>query len=810
MRDAMKLADINLNWKLYSLILLGSLSAGLTSIKPSLAQSNILPDNTLGAEKSQIVPNVNNKNGIPTTLIEGGAQRGENLFHSFEEFNVSEGQGAYFLVPNDGIENVLTRVTGNNPSTINGILGTISNRNFDPTSANLFLINPNGIIFGKNSSLDLGGSFVVTTANAIEFGDQGFFSATFPQRPSELLTISPTAFLFNQINARASIENNSITELGLDPIAIDLGANPNPIVTVKGLRVPDGKSLLLLGGNISMDGGQLNANDGRIELGGLAEVGTVALERNGDQFRLRFPKDITRASVSLANGAVVLVQANVGGDIAINARNIEIAGSRLVGSGVGDGANITINASDTVFVTGSLDNGVPSVIVTGVISDSTGNGGDITIKAGSIILENRTLVAASIVKGQGRDGKPAQAGNVDFEASEQIIVNGSSILSEVRPESFGNGGKIQIKAPEVILKNRLIRPDLGDIFGSLVTQMKEGARGERAGDIEIEAGRLLITNSSIDALSEGSGNGGSIKIKASEIILQNNSELLTQVGEKGEGNAGNIEIEADKLLITNSNINARSAGIREAGKININLKNDFNADNGQVLAQAQQSSGGEINITAKNIILRNNSDIKTILSTTAGSGGDIQLNSNTIVALEDSDILAFAPEGSGGDITFNTRVFLSDPLYRPTLQKKDVATLNTLDGNNRSDVNATGSTPGTTGTISGADPDNFLQDSLIELAENLIDKKALIASSCVVRSKERNGTFFITGAGSFPYRPGDTVPSVYSAVAVQSVTDDISHQKPGDRWKIGDPIVEPTGVYRLTNGRRILSQECRN
>ena len=101
-----------------------------------------------------------------------------------------------------------------------------------------------------------------------------------------------------------------------------------------------------------------------------------------------------------------------------------------------------------------------------------------------------------------------------------------------------------------------------------------------------------------------------------------------------------------------------------------------------------------------------------------------------------------------------------------------------------------------------------LQDSLTELAQNLIDSQILIASSCVVRSKERNGTFFITGGGGFPYRPGDTLPSVYSAVAVQSITDDISQRKPGDRWKIGDPIVEPTGVYRLANGRRILSQEC--
>ncbi len=949
----------------YTKIFLVCLSVGLTSIKPCLAQSNILPDDTLGTEASQIVPNVNNLDGIPSTLIEGGAERGENLFHSFEEFNISQGQGAYFLVPNNAIQNVLTRVTGNNPSEINGILGTISNRNFDPTSANLFLINPNGMIFGRNASLDVDGSFVGTTANAVGFGEQGFFSATNPQAPPGLLTISPTAFLFNQINAQASIQNNSIADVDLYPIDDDS--------TFRGLRVPDGKSLLLLGGNVTMDGGDINrggliALGGRVELGGLAGEGTVGLEVDGNNLSLNFPDGVERSDVTLSNKAgvsVPIVSGGNGGSIAVNARNLSMTeNSSLVGgiargsgseqsragninvnatgviklnneseirnnplqdsrgeggninisastllfenggrvdsatfsevkagnitvdaqdiqligksggedpqesglftftesignagnlmvktntlavvngaqmaaftdgegdggnvtvyaedvqlrngaqlssstAGEGNAGNITINASDTVIVKGPLDDeqGI-TLINSDVLEGSTGNGGDIAIAARSIILDNRALVAASIFEGQGKDDNPSIAGNVNFEASEKIIVNGSSILSEVRPESFGNGGNIKIKAPEVILKNRLRRPDLGDVFGSLVTQMQKGARGDKAGDIEIEADKLLITNTSINALSGGSANGGSIKIKASEITLENGSELITQVGEQAEGDADNIEIEADQLLITNSNINAKSAGIGEAGQININLNNNFLADNGQVLTQSEQSSGGEISISAKNIILRNNSDIRATLQFTKGRGGDIDLSANAIIALEDSDILAFAPFGTGGEITFDTRAFLSDPLYSSTAQTTDVTTLNKLDGNNRVDVNASGRTQ--PGTVSVDDNSSFLQDSLTELAQNLIDSQALIASSCVVRSKKRNGSFFITGSGGFPYHPGDGVPSVYSAVEVLGV-DDSSVSKARGPWKIGDPIVEPTGVYRLGNGRRILSREC--
>ncbi|NEO62885.1 MAG: filamentous hemagglutinin N-terminal domain-containing protein, partial [Moorea sp. SIO4G2] len=144
---------------IYWLALFGITSVQGLFINPSLAQSNIIPDNSLGAESSQVIENFQ---GLPVEVILGGAQRGINLFHSFREFNVSEGRGAYFSSPNPEIQNILTRVTGNNRSDILGTLGT-----FGSSQPNLFLINPNGIVFGRNASLDVGGSFVATTADGI-------------------------------------------------------------------------------------------------------------------------------------------------------------------------------------------------------------------------------------------------------------------------------------------------------------------------------------------------------------------------------------------------------------------------------------------------------------------------------------------------------------------------------------------------------------------------------------------------------------------------------------------------------------------
>jgi filamentous hemagglutinin family protein len=250
-----------------TIIVPGGVVNGLLA-EGALAQSVIVPDETLGAERSEV-------EFRPTQeRITGGAVRRINLFHSFREFNVGEDRSTYFIAPNTGIENILARVTGKNPSEVLGKLGTaqLFNGGLGVSNANLFLINPNGIIFGQNSSLDVDRSFVATTANALQFGNADDFNASTPNAPSSLLTISPSAFLFNQIPVRA-IVNNSTANAGRDP-----SNSFSPF----GLRVPDGKSLLLLGGNIVVNGGGIIAFGGRIDIGGVAGIGTVELKNSSN------------------------------------------------------------------------------------------------------------------------------------------------------------------------------------------------------------------------------------------------------------------------------------------------------------------------------------------------------------------------------------------------------------------------------------------------------------------------------------------------------------------------------------------------
>ena len=239
------------------------------SLFPIEAKAQLTPDNTLGSESSVVNP-IDNLNDS----IDGGAARGANLFHSFAQFNVGELRGVFFTNP-AGIENIFTRVIGGSPSNILGTLGVLGN-------ANLFLINPSGIFFGANARLDLGGSFFGSTADGLLLDNNGtVFSALNPSGVP-LLTINVPIGLQYGGSGEGAIANQSRATNGIgEAVGLEVGPNGN---------------LVLVGGNVNVDGGLLTASGGRVELGGLTGAGTVEINNDGS---LSFPLGVQRGDVIL-------------------------------------------------------------------------------------------------------------------------------------------------------------------------------------------------------------------------------------------------------------------------------------------------------------------------------------------------------------------------------------------------------------------------------------------------------------------------------------------------------------------------------
>ncbi|RCJ18696.1 filamentous hemagglutinin [Nostoc sp. ATCC 43529] len=527
---------------------------------------------------------------------------------------------------------------------------------------------------------------------------------------------------------------------------------------------------------------------------------------------------------------------------------------------VGRGGNITITASDGIEIDGTETN----VSATGFLTSSKGNdagnitintkflqfiGGDISAETlgegngGNVIINSTdaVIIDDSVVTSEIREGAVGKAGDIQINTPKLTLTNGGQIIADISeangnlPGGQGKGGNVRIDAADAVI----ISGKDADGFPSLISVASGNGSIGKPGDITINTGYFrLADEAEVIASTKNSSDGGNITINAPTFELLNGGRILNSTS--SSGNAGDININAKDSItisgITAENINAaifagtnpdsignggtislftnnfnvangagvtvRSEGQGIAGDINIIATGNYTANNGFLSARAEQAGGGNINITARNIILRNNSDIRTDLSTGQANGGNINLNANTIIALEDSDILAFAPEGQGGNIIFNTRALLTSPLYSPTQTSTDPNSLQSLTNNNSTDINASGAI---SGNIIGVPDITFIQNSLTELQDNPIDTNRLIANSCIARSSKEKGTFLITGVGGLPTRPHDALASNYSTGDVQT----ISNNSINSQWKKGDRIVEPQGVYRLANGDLVMSRECR-
>ncbi|WAL61470.1 two-partner secretion domain-containing protein [Thermocoleostomius sinensis] len=583
---------------------------GLRYCDSANAQSRIEPDETLGSERSQV-------RGLNSTidLIEGGATPGRNLFHSFQEFNIDAGREAYFI-HQLGIDNIFSRVTGETRSEIDGVLGTraFENGAFVGSTANLFFINPNGILFGPNSSLDVGGSFAATTADGIQFGENGFFSATNPEAPSQLLTIDPSAFFFNQLPV------GSITVQSTTPV----------ISGINGLFVPLGENLTLLGGDVNIEGGGLNALGGRIDIGAVSGAGTIGFNSNGS---FNVPTSIQRGDVVFTDAARADVGTlESGGDIAVTARSITVAdesvlfagifrGQGFQGSQVGD---IRLDATERILI-------AQSNVFNAVLTDATGNAGNIEI-ATPILEALDGALLATITLGQGN------AGDITINAGSVFLTNGAQLVANTLGQ--GNAGNVMINATDRVTFRE--RSTDGRFPSAAFSRVSETGNGE-GGNIEITTPILeVLDGAGLVASTLGRGRAGNVIINATDRVLLDgtssvgrvSSAIFSTVGEGAVGQGGNIQVTAGILEVLNrSQLTTSTFGNGNAGDISITARERITLANGGTLNAETftQSSAGDIFVNTDILTARAGSYL-TSSTYRGGSGnaGNVIINAHTV------------------------------------------------------------------------------------------------------------------------------------------------------------------------------------
>ncbi|MCC5600729.1 filamentous hemagglutinin N-terminal domain-containing protein [Nostoc favosum] len=432
--------------------LLGCVGALAVSIHPTFAQ--LTPDNTLGIERSQVVP-IDKDND----RIGGGAARGINLFHSFQDFNVGVGRGVYFANP-EGITNIFSRVTGGNSSNIFGTLGVSGN-------ANLFLLNPNGIVFGKNAQLDIQGSFLWTTANSLVFANGVEFSATNPQAPPLLAINVPIGLQFGSqpgsITSQAVIRNSQGNAVG-------------------GLSVGSGSTLALMGGEIALDDSYLSTQNGQVKLGAVGGDTTVGLNVNGSSLGFKFPENFGRAAINLTNGRIFATGGNSaielfggkiglngnrsylfslnGGSIVVDATQLNLDNGAGIGSatsGAAKGGDIQIQASDAVTFANN------SRIFSQSRANATGAGGDITLNIADLLLLRRGGLISTTA---GRSQAGGDGGNININS--KFIVAIPEENSDISANAYsGTGGNVQINSQGIFgIESRPKPTEKSDITAS--------------------------------------------------------------------------------------------------------------------------------------------------------------------------------------------------------------------------------------------------------------------------------------------------------------------------------------------------------
>jgi filamentous hemagglutinin family protein len=563
----------------------------LISIQNAIAQT-YTPSDRIPVADSTMNTQVS---GSGNFNITGGVNKGQTLFHSFNDFSVPTNGSANFINSTNP-RDIITRVTGGNFSDINGLVNS--------NGANLFLINPNGIVFGTGARLNVGRAFMASTANSLDLVSAGgkITFGTNPNGDAPLLSIAPNVIF--------------------DVSRLNMGGGAGQIRNFGTLQTTNNSQYIgLIGGNVTLDGGKIIAPGGRVDIGGLNSAGTASVNSDGLVFD---GIGLSRSDISLSNGASVSVRANdtlnpvnpvffpnaaaPGSSINISGNRVSIAnsGSRFIAN-----ANNSINQS-----LGGLDAGLD--VNSGV---KTGKVGDIKIDATGDITIQKSAIFNLV-----RSGAEGTGGGIKFTGNNISISDKSEISTTLSQNAVGRGGNIDITARGNF---NFSQPNYPDVTVAL-----------------LDANTESTADSVIAASTYGRGDSGKITIAAGgDALVSDNSAISSSVSSTGLGSSGGIKVDANSLIVRNGGqlLSSAEGSTNQPG----NTKN--NSGNIDVTTKGDITIFGSNNIT--NLNPNNNDRFARIESNSfrTGDAGKVTITSGgKLSILNRSEISSSIRKGGTG------------------------------------------------------------------------------------------------------------------------------------------------------------------
>ena len=651
--------------------------------------AQIIPDATLPINSTV-------KAAGDTNFIDGGTQAGSNLFHSFSEFSIPYGGIAQFNNALD-VQNIITRITEGKISNIDGLIKANG-------IANLFLLNPNGIVFGQNARLDIGGSFLASTANNINFADGTKLSTSNVQNP--LLTINvPISLGFNN-NPNAIVVQGSGHNLVRPFNRRTLAVPTAGINSSEGLKGQPHRTIALVGGDLIVEGGILTSQDGRIELGSVRN-GEVTLNLNSpNNYILNYQNVSSFKDIILSKLALIGVYGSEGGNVKIQASNIDITdGSVIINQNEAFpyGGELDVRASNSIKISGTSSDGTIRSAISSesigkgkgadvrVTSDnlnvsngagissatySTGDGGDLTVNTHTSIYTSEIspfnpdvisgIVATTVGYGKG--------GNIAVSTKRLRVEGGSGISTAAY--AVGKGGNLTIDASEnvQVAGYSLLNPEYVANIRSLSFRLATG------GDLKLSTPELIIENGgSVGANTFGSGKGGEVKVNAHTISVNGIAPIsflpsVLDASTFGSGDAGNLEINTYKLLVqdggrvdTSTLASGRAGNLTISASDSVEVKGENSpspknptiidssaaTENENVrklfsLPDEPSGSSGNLTINTPNLNVINEGQI-SVKNTGTGDAGELRVNASSILLDRSGAITATSKSGRGGN-----------------------------------------------------------------------------------------------------------------------------------------------------------------